>query len=182
MKSSLFYWIDRIKESILLRYRKKVFLSKIRSDEKTVSILGSVSVSRCKNLRIGRNVTIYPNVSFSGDGEIILGDNVQIGEGTLIYSHKKIHIGNNVAVAGQCYIIDCNHGTKRSSLMQDQPLEFDEDGIFIGNDVWIAAGAKIVKGAKINNGVVVGAMSVVNSEIEEFGIAVGIPAQVKKYR
>lgn len=182
MRGNLFYWIDRIKESILLRYRRNVFLAKINSNEKTVSILGSVSVSRCKNLKIGKNVTIYPNVSFSGEGEIVLGDNVQIGEGTLIYSHKRVHIGNNVAVAGQCYIIDCNHGTKRNTLMQDQPLEFDEDGIVIGSDVWIAAGAKIVKGAKINNGVVIGAMSVVNSEIEEYGIAVGIPAKTKKIR
>jgi acetyltransferase-like isoleucine patch superfamily enzyme len=61
-------------------------------------------------------------------------------------------------------------------------LDFDENGIFIGKDVWIAAGSKIVKGAKINDGAVIGAMSMVNSEIEENGIAVGIPAKVKKIR
>lgn len=42
-----------------------------------------------------------------------------------------------------------------------------------------AAGCKIVKGAKINDGAVIGAMSLVNSEIAEFGIAVGIPATKK---
>jgi acetyltransferase-like isoleucine patch superfamily enzyme len=166
----------------MLRYRKKVFLTKIESKEKSLVILGSVSIRGCKKIKIGKNVTIYPNVSFSGEGEVIIGDNVQIGEGTLIYSHKKIHIGNNVAIAGQCYIIDCNHGVDKNSKIQDQPLEFDEDGIFIGNDVWVASGAKIIRGSKINDGVVIGAMSVVNSVIDKYGIAVGIPAKIIKFR
>ena len=182
MGSLLFYWIDRFKASFLLRYRKLVFLSNIKSTDKSVTILGTVSVKRGKNIKIGKNVTIYPGVSFSGMGEIIIGNNVQIGEGTLIYSHNKVQIGNNVAIAGQCYIIDCNHGTGKGELIQNQPLEFDEDGLIIGSDVWIAAGSKIVKGAKINDGAVIGAMSMVNSEIEENGIAVGIPAKVKKSR
>lgn len=182
MSSIIFYWLDRFKESLLLRYQKKVFLSRIKSNEQSVVVLGYVSLSRCKSLKIGKNVTIYPNVSFSGGGEIELGDNVQIGEGTILYAHKKISIGNNVAVAGQCYIIDCNHGIEKGNLMQNQALVFDEAGISIGNDVWIAAGCKIVKGAKINDGAVIGAMSLVNSEIPAYGIAVGIPASVKKMR
>ncbi|MGV1019145.1 acyltransferase [Empedobacter falsenii] len=182
MKYNLFNCLERIKESFLLRYRRKAFLSKINSTEKTVNILGNISIARCKNLKIGKNVTIYPNVSFSGSGNITLGDNVQIGEGTLIYAHKNVTIGNNVAIAGQCYIIDCNHGTKKDQLMQDQALEFDERGVIIGNDVWIASGCKVVKGALINDGVVIGAMSLVNSEITKYSIAVGIPAKVIKSR
>jgi acetyltransferase-like isoleucine patch superfamily enzyme len=52
----------------------------------------------------------------------------------------------------------------------------------IGEDVWVAAGCKIILGAKIGNGAVIGAMSLVNSEIESYGIAVGIPAKVIEYR
>lgn len=179
---SLIYWIDRLKESILLRYRKYAFLGRIKSKENSVVILGAISVNRCKNLKIGKNVSIYPNVSFSGAGEIIIGNNVQIGEGTIIYAHQRLIIGDNVAIAGQCYIIDCNHGIEKDVLIQNQALVYDEVGISIGNDVWIAAGCKIVKGAKINDGVVIGAMSLVNSEIEPYGVAVGIPAVIKKYR
>ncbi|KQB99627.1 acyltransferase [Pedobacter sp. Hv1] len=179
---SLLYFVDRVKESFLLRYRKYVFLHRINSTEKSVRILGSVSVARCKSLQIGKDVTIYPNVSFNGTGAIIIGDNVQIGEGTIIYAHQRVVIGDNVAIAGQCYIIDCNHDIERDTLIQKQPLVYDESGIFIGSDVRIAAGCKIIKGAKINDGAVIGAMSLVNSEIEANGIAVGIPAKIKKYR
>ena len=67
-------------------------------------------------------------------------------------------------------------------LIQEQDLEFDDCGIRIGSDVWIAAGCKIVKGALINDGAVVGALSLVNSEIMKYGIAVGTPAKVVKFR
>ena len=133
-------------------------------------------------MKLGDNVTIYPNVYFWGDGLIEIGNNVDLGIGTIIFSKKMVKIGNNTSIAAHCYIIDSNHGTKKDILINSQPLEFSNEGVFIGNDVWIAAGCTIVKGAKINNGAVIGAMSMVNSEIDEFGIAFGIPAKVNKYR
>ena len=107
---------------------------------------------------------------------------MDIGIGTIIFAKKRVIIGDNVNIAANCYIIDSNHGICKNKLISDQPLQFDNEGIVIGNDVWIAAGCKIIKGAKINNGAVIGAMSMVNNEIDEYGIAVGIPAKVIKYR
>ena len=119
---------------------------------------------------------------FWGDGEIIIGDYVDIGKDTIIFSKNKVEIGNNVSIAAHCYIIDSNHGTKRDITIQNQPLEYDKDGIKIGNDVWIAAGCKIIKGANIGDGAVIGAMSLVNSKINNYSIAVGQPAKVIKER
>jgi acetyltransferase-like isoleucine patch superfamily enzyme len=56
------------------------------------------------------------------------------------------------------------------------------DKIYIGNDVWIAENCTILKGSIINDGAVIGAKSLVNSEIESYGIAVGVPAKVIKFR
>jgi acetyltransferase-like isoleucine patch superfamily enzyme len=173
--------LDRIKEKMFLIYRKNVFLSKMKYCDKNVKVLGKVYVN-ATNVKIGKNVTLYPGVYFWGDGEIIIGDNVDIGVGTIIFAKKSVIIGDNTSIAGQCYIIDSNHSVAKDALINEQPLDFDENGIFIGKDVWISAGSKIVKGAKINDGAVIGAMSMVNSEIAEFGIAVGIPATIKKYR
>ena len=50
--------------------------------------------------------------------------------------------------------------------------------VTIGEDVWLGANVTVIKGAVINNGVVVGAKSLVNSEIAENSIAVGVPARV----
>jgi acetyltransferase-like isoleucine patch superfamily enzyme len=172
---------SRIIDKVVRIYRKKVFLSKIKSKENSVQILGIVHVN-ASNVKIGKNVTIYPNVYFWGDGLIEIGDNIDIGIGTVIFAKKHVKIGNNSAIAAQCFIIDSNHGIKKNILINKQPLQVAEDGIFIGEDVWIAAGCKIVKGAKLNNGCVIGALSLVNSEIAENAIAVGIPAKIKRYR
>lgn len=69
------------------------------------SIVGDITVIN-KNIKLGHNVTIYPDVMLFGDGEIVIGDNVDIGNGTIIYSSKDggVTIGNDTMIAGQCYI------------------------------------------------------------------------------
>lgn len=177
----MIFILSRIVNKLIKIYRKKVFLAQIKSKENSVQILGNVHVN-ASNVKIGKNVTIYPNVYLWGDGLIEIGDNVDIGIGTIIFAKKQVKIGSNSALAAQCYIIDSNHGIKKDILINKQPLDVADDGILIGEDVWIAAGCKIVKGAKLNNGCVIGALSLVNSEIYENAIAVGIPAKIKKYR
>ncbi len=177
----MFLIIYRIYSKLLRISRKKLFLIKIKSSEKSVNVLGKVYVN-ATNIKIGKNVTIYPNVYFWGDGEIIIGDNVDIGIGTIIFAKKRVVIGDNSAIAAQCYIIDSNHGIKKDILINKQPLDVDDNGILIGKDVWIAAGTKIVKGAKIDDGAVIGALSLVNSDISNNSVAVGIPAKIKKQR
>lgn len=173
--------VDKLLNKFIQMYRKRIFLKRIQSNEDSVNVLGVVYVN-ASNIKIGKNVTIYPDVYFWGEGLIEIGDNVDIGKGTIIFAKSKVIIGNNTLIAGQCYIIDCNHGTSIDMLIQEQDLEFDDCGIRIGSDVWIAAGCKIVKGALINDGAVVGALSLVNSEIMKYGIAVGTPAKVVKFR
>ena len=118
-----------------------------------------------------------------GGGPIVIGDNVSIGNGTIIYSSKNgggVTIGNNTSIAAQCYIIDMDHGTRAGELIREQ--SDSAAPISIGEDVWIAAGCKILKGTVIRDGAVIGAQSLVKGEIPENAIAVGIPAKVKKYR
>ena len=52
----------------------------------------------------------------------------------------------------------------------------------IGNDVWIGQNAVILAGVKLGDGVIIGAESVVGSNIEPYSIAVGNPAKVIKKR
>jgi acetyltransferase-like isoleucine patch superfamily enzyme len=55
-------------------------------------------------------------------------------------------------------------------------------GIVIGNDVWVGTQCVILSGARVSDGVVIGANSVVESDIPPYAIAVGSPARVVKYR
>lgn len=130
---------------------------------------------------MGKNVTLYPG-SYLWGNEIQIGDNVDIGINTIIHSTNGIYIGDDTVIAGQCYIIDSNHGTSKDRLIRLQPSIGSIDGIHIGKDVWIGAQCTILKGAMINDHAVIGANSVVNSEIPAYAIAVGSPAKVVKYR
>ena len=135
-----------------------------------------------RNVKCGKNVTIYPDVMFFGDGRIEIGDNVDIGSGTIIYASKwgGVSIGNNTVIAAQCYIIDMDHGIEKSMLISKQPNTVSP--VLIGEDVWVAAGVKILKGSCLGDGCIIGAQSVVKGRIAPNAIAVGVPAQTKKER
>lgn len=52
----------------------------------------------------------------------------------------------------------------------------------IGNDVWIGANCTILRGAKIGDGAVVGANSIVTKSVPPYAIVAGNPAKVIKFR
>ena len=55
MLSKIISIIERLLYSIQLRYRKYAFLSKIKSNEHSVNILGKIYVN-ASNIKIGKNV------------------------------------------------------------------------------------------------------------------------------
>lgn len=52
----------------------------------------------------------------------------------------------------------------------------------IGNDVWIGHGATIMSGVTVGDGAIIGARAVVSRDVPPYGVAVGNPARVVKYR
>lgn len=144
-----------------------------------LQILGKVYVFN-HNISIGTNVTLYPGVMFFGEGPIRIGDNTKIGNNTIIYASVGggVTIGSHSAIAANCYIIDADHGTKSDKYIDEQ--EMVVKNVVIGDNVWLGAHVVVLKGAIINDGAVVGAMSLVNSEMKQDSINVGIPAKFIK--
>lgn len=52
----------------------------------------------------------------------------------------------------------------------------------IGNDVWIAAGASILRGVTVGDGAVIAAGAVVTEDVEPYAIVAGVPARKIKRR
>ena len=174
-------FLNKILNKIQRAWRTMVFRAYTKNNKSKVKILGKITTLN-RNIKVGKNVTIYPDVMFFGDGLIEIGDNVDIGNGTIVYASKSggVKIGDNSMIAAQCYIIDCDHGIAADMLMREQKNTVE--AVNIGNDVWVAASCKILKGSKIGDGAVIGASSVVKGEVPINAIAVGAPAKVKKYR
>ena len=61
----------------------------------------------------------------------------------------------------------------------DMPLKGDT---VIGNDVWIGQNAVILPGVHIGDGAIIGANSVVGSDVEPYTIVVGNPAKILRKR
>ena len=81
---SLFLLIDRVISKILRTYRNYIFYAKTGC---RANLIGNMTLIN-RNVKCGKNVTIYPDVMFFGDGRIEIGDNVDIGSGTIIYASK----------------------------------------------------------------------------------------------
>lgn len=175
-------FIRKVIDKLVSIYRKKVFSVYTNNKEKNVKIYGKMTLIN-RNVKCGKNVSFYPDVMLFGDGLIEIGDNVDIGNGTIIYASKKgggVKIGSNSMIAAQCYIIDMDHGIHGGELIRNQANTVSP--VIIGEDCWIAAGCKILKGSIIHDGAIIGAASLVKDEIPKNAIAFGCPAKVKKYR
>lgn len=181
--------IESIRKRFLCMYYKQLLMEWSGNRPYNLQVLGKVHYLIPKynkdntKIHIGKNVTIYPDVCFWGDGEIWIGDNTTIFRNVTIYSSDNggVHIGDNVLVAGFSYITDADH------VFNDRDKSIIDSGrvsepIYIGNNVWISEGVTILKGSNIEDGVVIGAKALVNGRIEQDSIAVGIPAKVIKKR
>ncbi len=79
------YLFERAKNKIKRLYRRGVFLDTIKSKQKSLYVVGDYTLIN-RNVTIGKNVVIYPNVMFFGQGPIVIGDHVNIGNGTILYA------------------------------------------------------------------------------------------------
>lgn len=176
-------FIDRCINHFLRWYRKKVFVLKVGLKTSDVRLSGKVNLLSGKKSKIflGGGDSFYDGVTLWG-GPITLGDNVSIGQNTVIAAigEDGVTIGDNTIIAAQCYIIDCDHSFEPDDLIRNQKQKTAP--ISIGKDVWIAANVTILKGVTIGDGAVIGAKSLVNKDIPANAVAVGIPAKVIKYR
>ncbi len=108
--------------------------------------------------------------------KILIRSGTYINRHTIVDAHQQIEIGRNCLIGPHCFITDADHGMKRGSLIQTQPMQISP--VVIEDEVWLGAGVVVLKGVRIGRGAVIGAASVVSRNIEPFAIAVGTPARV----
>ncbi|MFS8084621.1 MAG: acyltransferase [Acidobacteriota bacterium] len=111
-----------------------------------------------------------------GLGDLTIGENSYVNSGTVIYTGNGVSIGKNVLIAANCTIAPVNHEYRsKEKKIVDQRFMASKGGTVIEDDVWIGVGSVILDGAVIRQGCVVGACSLVKTELEPYGIYVGNP-------
>lgn len=138
-------------------------------------------------IRIGEGTIVGPYASLSagvspahdlGDVEVLtIGSHSLIGKGSAVVAHERVVIGDHVYTGHNVYVTDANHGYEDV----DTPIgrQFAPSRpVAIGDGSWIGHGAIVLPGVSIGAHVVIGAGSVVTSDIPDRCVAVGNPARV----
>tara|TARA_A100001011_G_scaffold400442_1_gene515026 strand:- start:4795 stop:5235 length:441 start_codon:yes stop_codon:yes gene_type:complete len=127
------------------------------------------------------NLNILESVIINNPENISLGERVSIHQFTYFDAQGEIEIGNNVAIGNHVKLITSDHVFDKSDVpIKDQGIETNK--ITIKDNVWIGAGATILKGVVIGENSIIGAQSLVNKNIPPNVIAVGVPCKVIKER
>ena len=135
------------------------------------------------DIRVGNNIEIFDNAIFEfGSASIVrIGDNFILSYGGIFCCQKKITIGNDVQIGEYTSIRDTTHSHSRKfdsmRFANDSSLE-----ILIGNNVWIGRGCIILPGTIIEDGVVVGANSIIKGILKSNWIYAGNPLKPIKLR
>lgn len=138
-------------------------------------------------LQIRGHIILEGKASFGQGARICVNDGgiLKIGhrfnntaEMTIV-CYEKISIGDDVLTSWNTLVMDTDfHPT--INLKTNQICHF-QSPICIGNNVWIATRAVILKGSIIPNGCIIGANSLINKKFEEENCLIaGNPAYIRK--
>ena len=155
--------------------------------------------------QFGQNSVLQYPIRLSGEGRIEIGDRVFVGANSWLQTlpdddnvGTALYIGNGTSVAGSCVISAVRRVVLEENVLlarnvyisdhihryadTDQPiLSQGVDKIapvLIRRGAWLGQNVVVCPGVTIGRGAVVGANSVVNTDIPDRCVAVGAPARV----
>ena len=147
-----------------------------------ISPLANIEDSvRGTRIVIGEDVVIDAFVKLKpvgGMGDIVIGDGTYLNSGTVIYSGNGVTLGKHVLIAANTTIVGSEHQYRsKDTLIKHQGLAPSRGGVLIEDDVWIGSNAVILEGSILHTGCVVGAGSVVRSELAPYSVNAGNPVR-----
>ncbi|MCH4880463.1 acyltransferase [Pseudomonas sp. TMW22090] len=170
------------------------FLSREQIDEMGFSYIGDnvllsnkASFYNCANIVIGNNVRIDDFCVLSaGVGGIEIGNYIHIAVNTSLIGAGKIKLNDFSNISSKVAIYSSNDdysGASMTSPMVSKKFTcvHDED-VTIGRHVIIGACSVVLPGVTLEEGVAIGALSMVSKSCRAFGIYSGVPAKRIKER
>lgn len=157
--------------------------------------------------KFGSNTLISEHAKFYAPERITIGDNVRIDDFCIISAgHGGISIGSFIHIAAYSSLIgagnitisdfsnissrvsiysssdDYSGSTMTNPMVPESLKNVHHESVKIGRHSIIGCGAVILPGAELDEGVAVGALSLVKGKCDAFGIYTGTPAKKIKER
>lgn len=133
-------------------------------------------IINASNVSIGRGCLFQDSIYVRAGpkGRVTIGDRVALNSFCQLYGHGGITIGDDTQVGPGTVITTTGHD------YGDDNLEERFRPVTIGRRVWIGANVTIIGGVTIGDGAVIGAGAVVIRDIPARVVAVGVPARIAR--
>ncbi len=124
----------------------------------------------------GRPVELCTFSTSEGTGELVIGDHCLISPGVRISAARRVELRDDCMLASGVYLTDADwHDVHDRTRAPGRCAP-----IVLERNVWIGDGAIVCKGVHIGENTIVGAGSVVVSDLPADSIAAGNPARVMR--
>jgi acetyltransferase-like isoleucine patch superfamily enzyme len=152
-----------------------------------------IAVDRIPYIQGNPRILLGHDIRFSGmvgikanrsrDCVLEIGNGVFVGHGTTFVVAQRIQIGDFASIGGGCYIADtdghANYNPNRP-IWEVPATEAEIAPIIIEDNVQISRDVTILKGVRIGARAIIGAGSVVRTDIPPDAVVAGNPARVVK--
>jgi acetyltransferase-like isoleucine patch superfamily enzyme len=164
-----------------------VFLSQCERYGTDISVDRVPYINGTPHIQLGSNIRISGLINIAaaskGAPTLVIGDGVFIGHGTTFAIASRISIGKYASIGGGCFIADTeghSHYNPQAPIWEVPAGDADVAPVTIEDGVQISRNVMILKGVTIGARSVIGAGSVVRSDIPPDSIVMGNPARVVK--
>ena len=163
---------------------KELMELKLKKIGSNVKISRKASIYLPEKIEIGNNVRIDDFCLLSGN--VLIKDNVHISAYTALYGGGKIEIGNFSGCSPRCTLIsasdDFSGNYMIGAVIDDKFTNVTKGEIILNDYVQLGANTVVLPNVTIAEGTVTGAMTLVNKDLDEWGVYYGIPAKKFKER
>lgn len=126
--------------------------------------------------RLGRNCRVHASARIWLPANLVMGDNVLIGPGAILYNQGRIAIGSDSIVSQRAHLCASSHD------VDDPHFQLVLRPISIGAGCWIAAEAFVGPGVTMGPGAVLAARGALFADAEPGAIYRGNPASKLRNR
>lgn len=159
-------------------------LQDFRRIGQNVILEAGVLVFHPETIELGDNVYVGHNTILKGyyRGAFLIGDHTWIGQGCFFHSAGNITIGRAVGIGPMVKVLTSAHegAADLDAPILCSPLRFAPVVVEDGCDIGI--GAILLPGVTIGEGAVVGAGSVVTTDVPGYEVWAGVPARCLRSR